>query len=49
MQMHDEIAHMGVVDGAMGRILPRVIGLGVIGVDADDVDRLQIREFDLFQ
>jgi hypothetical protein len=37
MHMHDEIAHLRVVDGALGGALPGVIGLFVIWKDADDV------------
>src|SRR4029077_12910741 len=44
VQMHDEIAHMRVVHGAVGGVLPSVIGLRVIGVDADDVEGLEVAE-----
>ena len=44
--MHDEIAHMRVVDGAVGGVLPGVVGFRVIRIDADDVERLQVAELD---
>jgi hypothetical protein len=30
VQMHDKVAHMGVVDGAVGGVLPGVVGLRVM-------------------
>src|SRR5262245_16652829 len=42
MQVDDKIAHMGVVHGAMRGFLPRVIGLRVVGVDADDIERREV-------
>src|SRR6202521_3473351 len=42
--MHDEIAHMSVVDGPVGGVLPGVIGLRVIGEDADHMQRLEVAE-----
>ena len=44
--MHDEIAHMGVIDGLLGFRLPGSIGGGVIGINADDVELVEIPEFD---
>src|SRR5262245_38137661 len=44
MQVDDKVAHMGVVHGAMGGFLPRVIGLRVVGVDADDIEHLEVAE-----
>ena len=42
--MRDEIARMRVVDRALGVGLPRVIGAGIIGEHADDVDVFDILE-----
>jgi hypothetical protein len=47
VQMHDEVAHMSVVYRTVGGVLPGVIGLRVIGIDADDIELLEIAEFDL--
>src|SRR5262249_33420799 len=44
VQMHDEIAHMGVVDGLLRLRAPRRKGGGVIGIDADEVELVQILE-----
>jgi hypothetical protein len=42
--MGDEIPHMGVIHGPLGLGLPGVEGLGVIRVDADDMDRRHVAE-----
>src|SRR6188472_4034199 len=42
--MHDEVAHMGIVNGAVRSVLPRVIRLRVIWVNADDVELFEIAE-----
>jgi hypothetical protein len=42
--MHDEIADMRVVNGPVCGVFPGIEGLGVIGIDADDVERLEIAE-----
>ena len=47
--MHDEIAHMGVVDAPLRRVAPGGEGLGIIRIDADDIERFEIREFDLVE
>jgi hypothetical protein len=46
VQMHDEIAHMGVVHAPVGCVAPGGVRLGVIRVDADDIERLQVEELD---
>jgi len=47
MQMHDEIAHVRVVDRLLRLCTPRRVGLGVIRINADDVDFIEILEFDI--
>src|SRR3974390_3467713 len=47
MQMNDEIAHLGVVDGTLSLCFPRRISGGVIRVDADEVDFIDILELGL--
>ena len=42
--MSDEIAHMRVIDGPLGLGLPCVIGLFVVGEDADDVQIADVLE-----
>src|SRR5690242_17130527 len=44
MQMHDEEAHLGVIDGRLRLRPPRRIGGRVIGVEADDLDLVEILE-----
>jgi hypothetical protein len=46
VQMHDEVAHMRIVDGTMSGVLPGVVGLGLVGIDADNVELLEIAELD---
>src|SRR5258708_2362384 len=46
MQMHDEVTHLRVVDGLLRLRPPRHVGLGVIRIDADKVDLVEILEFD---
>ena len=43
VQMHDEVAHMGIVDGLLGLRLPGDISGGVIGINADDVQLARSR------
>ena len=43
--MNDEIAHMGVVDGLLRLRLPGGMGAGVVRIDADDVEPVEILEF----
>jgi len=47
MQMHDEIAHLGIVDGLLRLRPPRRVGRGIIRIDADNIDFLEILEFDI--
>jgi hypothetical protein len=42
--MHDEIAHLGVVDGFAGLALPGRVGGGVVGVEAYHVKLAQVLE-----
>ena len=49
VQMHDEIAHMGVIDGLLGFCFPGSIGGGVAGINADDVELVEISELDTVQ
>src|ERR1700722_10339307 len=45
VQMHDEIAHLGIVDGALRLGLPGRVGAGIVRIDTDDVDLVEIFEF----
>ena len=49
MQVDDEIAHVGVVDGLLRLRLPRRIGGGVVGINADDVELVELPELNLVQ
>ena len=44
MQMHDDIAHMGVVDGRLGLGLPSALRAGVIREYPDDVEFCRVAE-----
>src|SRR5262249_55228193 len=44
-----EVAHMGVIDGLLGFCLPGSISGGVVGINADDVQLVEIPEFDVVQ
>src|SRR5215831_2131423 len=46
MQVHDEVPHLRVVDGLLRFRPPRHIGLGVIRIDTDNVELVEILEFD---
>ena len=46
MHMHDEIAHLRVVDGALRLRLPGRVGGRIVRIDADDVELVEILEFD---
>src|SRR5262245_21120491 len=35
VDVDDEIAHLRIVDGLLRRSLPRLVGFGIVGVDAD--------------
>ncbi len=45
VQVDDEIAHLGVVDGLLRLRLPGRIGGGIVRIDADDVELVEILEF----
>ena len=45
VQMDDEIAHMGIVDARLRLCLPGGLGGLVVGIDADDVERVEVAEF----
>src|SRR5262249_23213518 len=49
MQMHDEIAHLRVIDASLRGVAPGCMGLGIIWIDADDIERLEIGELDLVE
>src|SRR5438067_10666489 len=44
MQVYDEIAHVGVVDGLLRLCLPGRIGCGVVRIDADDIEPVEVLE-----
>ena len=46
VHVDDEVAHVRVVDAALGGRLPGLVGFGVVGEDADDVERLDVGEVD---
>jgi hypothetical protein len=45
----DEIANLRVVDGALRHGLPRLVGLDVVRIDADDVERRDVGELHAVQ
>ncbi|GAB4225898.1 MAG: hypothetical protein Kow0032_02570 [Methyloligellaceae bacterium] len=47
--MDDEVAHVGIVDRALCSGLPCLVGLGIVGIDPDDVEGVEILELDAFQ
>src|SRR5262249_28365998 len=47
--MHDEVAHMGVIDGLLSFRFPGNISGGVVGINADNVQLVEISEFDVVQ
>src|SRR3954470_5513865 len=49
VEMHDEIAHVGVVYGLLRLCLPRRIGGRVIGKNADDFHLIEILEGRVFK
>src|SRR3989344_5596580 len=49
MQVDDEIAHVSVVDGVLRLGLPGHIGGGIVRVDADDLDLVEVLEFGAVQ
>src|SRR5687768_4232573 len=42
--MHHDIFHLGIVDRALGLAAPRVLGLGIARVEADQVDLVEVDE-----
>src|SRR5207253_409793 len=49
VQMHDEVAHVGVVDRLLRFRLPGSISGGVVGINADDIQLAEIAELDAVQ
>src|SRR5882757_552565 len=49
VQMHDEVAHMGVVYGLLRLCPPRRMGRGVIREQADDFHLIEILESRVFE
>src|SRR5439155_6233333 len=49
VQMHDEVAHVGVVDRLLRFSLPGSISGGVVGINADDIQFAEIAELDAVQ
>ncbi len=45
MQMHDVIAHVRVIHRALGLAPPGPGGLGVVRVDAHDIESFEVGEF----
>ena len=46
MDMHDEIAHMGVVNGLVRGSLPGLMSLCVVRINTNDIEFVEIAEFD---
>src|SRR5579871_6608140 len=44
MQMHDEIAHLGIVNGLLRLSLPGRISAGVIRINAHDIELIEVLE-----
>jgi hypothetical protein len=44
VHVDDEIAHLGVVDRLLGGRLPSLVGLGVVRIDADDIEGIEVGE-----
>ena len=44
MQVDDDIAHFGVVDGALCRTSPSLFSLGIIVEHADEINCLEVDE-----
>src|SRR5215204_4706645 len=47
VQMHDEIAHMRIIDGLLRLCFPGRVGRRIIRKNADDVELAEIAEFKL--
>ena len=43
--MRHEIAHMGIVNGRLRTRLPCLVGRLIVGIEADDIDRIEIAKF----
>ena len=44
MQVHDEVSHLGIVDGFAGLALPGGMGGGVVGIETHHVKLAQVLE-----
>src|SRR5262245_38824507 len=49
VQVHDEIAHMGVIDRLLRLRFPSDISGGVVGINSDDIQLVDIPELDTVQ
>jgi hypothetical protein len=49
MDVDDEVAHVGVVDGLLSYRLPGFVGFRIAGIDADDVELVEVGEVDVGQ
>src|SRR5215471_19044927 len=49
VQVHDEVAHVSIVDGLLRLRLPGGVGGGVIGIDPDNVQLVEVSEQDAVQ
>src|SRR6476469_6395355 len=49
MHMDDEVAHLGVVDGALGGGFPGSLGFGIARENADDIELRHILELVLVE
>ena len=47
MKMHDEVAHLCTIHGLLRLCPPRNVRLGVVRIQANDVDLVEIFEFDI--
>src|SRR5262245_12325051 len=47
MHVDDEVAHVGVVDGLLRLRLPGRISGGVVRINSDDIELVEVLEFDL--
>src|SRR5262249_47303530 len=47
VHVHDEVAHVRVIDGLLCLRLPSGVGGGVAGINPDDVQFIEIAELDL--
>ena len=49
VEVNHEIAHVRVVDGLLGFRLPSRMRRRIVGIDADDVDLVEVLERDVFE